>query len=265
MKIFTGFKVCEDLSLLKENEIMIEAETEVDLHFLPHILNCYDESALELSFRVAEAIRADGRDCRISMMTIDGLRAEPFLRTMRALGADETVRIDPGKQDLRFCPMIIAKLLADYIRKSSQELILLGKEAPHGNHGLVSCYLSELLDIPCVPDVVAIEDVTDDNVNVLSHDQTNELRLQVSLPCILEIGNVVVSKLRIPTLRQRAAVKGLETQVYPMENMTDDVTLQPESLKTVVRARKTYRSSYEAEEAVEDIWEKSLSKKWEEI
>ena len=92
MRLLVSFKLCPDLELLKKEDIIVTEEMGIDTHFLPNIINCYDESALELVLRLRDKIKEGVVE--LSAFTVGGKQTELTLKGLRALGFLHTVRAD---------------------------------------------------------------------------------------------------------------------------------------------------------------------------
>ena len=87
MRILNCFHTIADLDLLSEDDwISGSSSGYIDTCYLKQILNCYDESALELSCRVREASISSDISCECTAVTVSDQKAKSFLERMAALG-----------------------------------------------------------------------------------------------------------------------------------------------------------------------------------
>ena len=86
MRILACFKVTPDFEMLRESEWVAGAANGVDTRYVRRILNCFDESALEMALRLSEALAGAGGGVSLGAMSVGGAEAEPFLKTLLALG-----------------------------------------------------------------------------------------------------------------------------------------------------------------------------------
>lgn len=263
MRLLVSFKICPDLELLREEDMVLTEEMGMDTHFLPNIINCYDESALELALRLRD--KTTDLPVEVSAFTVGNEQAELTLKSLRALGFVHTVRAEDEQGHTGFAPEIIAETIAAYVRENPQDCILLGKEAPVGNQGIMAELVAEKIKYPLIGPIIDILSINQESVTVLV---SNEGRIQkqiVRVPCVLCVGNAVISKLRAATLRERMKVSKTESEpislVYP-----DHVRMAvPEEVSLLITRRACYQSQKDGSEAIKDVLDKSLQKVLEQI
>lgn len=262
MRLLVSFKLCPNLELLKEEDIIVTEEMGIDTHFLPNIINCYDESALELALRLRDKTKENSIE--LSAFTVGNEQTELTLKGLRALGFTYTVRAKAGKE-MDFFPELAAETMAAYVRENPQECILVGKEAPVGNHGIMAQLVAEKLNYPSVGPVIDLMEMDEKSVTVLVSDEGKILKQTIKLPCILCIGNAVISKLRVATLRERMKVSKTESEyvslVYPDYNHM----AKPEKINPMAAKRVCYQTQKSGKEAVQDVLQSGLKKVLEQI
>ena len=213
MRILVSFKVTPDYEALREADWAAGVAGSVETRYVRRILNCFDESALELALRLTEAQGDRDIAADLGAVTVAGREAEPFLRTLQALGYERAARVEPGAA-LDFAPAVVAKIIAGYARQvHGCDLLLLGCRSGPGDGGTVPFLVAEHLRWPCLSQVVAIEPLGDDRLRVTSVADDGLLRVTLRLPCVLAVGNAVVSRLRVPTLTQRLVGRAEELAV----------------------------------------------------
>jgi electron transfer flavoprotein beta subunit len=223
VRILVSFKVTPDYEALREADWVAGAACDVETHFVRRILNCFDESALELALRLSETLGDGGIAPDLGAVTVAGREAEPFLRTLQALGYRRAARVQTDA-DLDFAPAATASVIAGYARRvHGSDLLLLGCRSGPGDGGTVPFLVAEHLRWPCLSQVVAIEPLTDDRLRVTSVADDGLLRLTLRLPCVLAVGNAVVSHLRVPTLTQRLAARGVDLEVLSPDDVGVDL------------------------------------------
>jgi len=123
---------------------------EIDPSGVKHVMNPYDEFALEEALRRVEAAGAG----RVTAISVGPPESAETLRTALATGADEAVLLtcEPTTDSLA-----VARALADEIRGREYDLVLLGKQAIDDDNMQVPQILAELLEIPCATVVVGLE------------------------------------------------------------------------------------------------------------
>ena len=150
MRVLVAFKVTPDLEALRDADWAAATERGVETRYVRRILNCFDESALELVLRAADGLAG----MELGAVSIGGREVEPYVKTLRALGYERATRIDPGAAqtehgasqtehgahdtatDLDFAPGVVASLIARYARDIDRsDLVVLGSTSGPGDGG----------------------------------------------------------------------------------------------------------------------------------
>lgn len=214
-RILVAFKVTPDFEALRESDWSADRATGlVETRFVPRILNCFDESALELALRLRDAgAGAGGGGAGLSALSVGGREVDRHLETLNALGFERAARVDPGA-DLDFAPAVVASIIAGYVRRvGGSDLVMLGSRAGPGDSGIVPFLVAELLGWPCVNQVTGVALLGDGRLRAACLADDGLLRLTVRTPCVLAVGNAVVSRLRVPTLTERLARRDVAIEV----------------------------------------------------
>jgi electron transfer flavoprotein alpha/beta subunit len=208
MNVLVCCKIVPDLDRLSESDWVVQDHGQIDTGFVRTMVNPYDESALELTLRLAGAAPA-----RLTALTIGGRQADPFLKTLHALGFDPTVRIEtPG--DWRFCADGIAALIAECMAAGHpQDLVVMGRQSADGDNGKTPLLLAEALGWPCVTGVLGFEAAGEGRLRVTSRVDAGLLVQVARLPLVLAVGNAAGTALRVPTLKQRMQTSRMRTEV----------------------------------------------------
>lgn len=263
MKVLTTCKICPNLELLKDEDIVLTEKMGIDTHFLPNIINCYDESALELALRLKE--KDELFQVELIALTVGDHRAELTLKSLRALGFADTLIAHATEDEIRFSPEMVAETVADYVKKEHVECVLIGQEAPEGNHGIMAQLVAQKIGYPMIGPVIDILDVKDESVTVLVSNAGNIYKQVVKVPCVLCIGNAVISKLRVATLRERMKVSKTESKAIELKYPSESYMAVPERLEINENKRMAYQSTKQGEEAMKDILNHGLRKVLESI
>lgn len=263
MNILVTFKVCPNLDLLQAEDLAVREGMGVDTHFLPNVLNCYDESSLELALRLRDQAVAAGQTVTLSALTVGGESTEDYLKTLKALGFQHTVRVHAEDAALRFRPETVARTVAAYALETEQNVILMGTEAPLGNHGAAAQVTSVLTGYPLLSSVTDVAIGEDGTVVVCAKEGERTLRQTVQPPCVLAVGNAVVSKLRVPTLRARMQCKSLPCETFRLELGETVLCSTPHRLEIPDRSRQGYVSARRGADAVEDVYDYALRERLE--
>ncbi len=217
MRIAVAFKVTPDFDALRPADWTRLAtagsrdERAEAVRYVRRVFGVFDEAALELALRLRDARDGLGLETSLAAFTVGGPEAGPFLATLQALGF-EAVRVDPGSAGvnggLDFAPVATAGLVAACTRRLGGDVLLLGARCAPGESGIVPFLAAETLGTPCLTEVTAIEATGRDGLRVTFTPDDGPVRATVTPPCVLAVGNAVVSMLRVPTLKDRLAVRG---------------------------------------------------------
>ena len=218
MKILNCFHTIADLDLLSEDDWISDSQSGyIDTCYLKQILNCYDESALELSCRLKDASLSLQISCECTAVTVADKKARPFLERMAALGFSGTSLIQLNDTTLteHLSSERTARLLYSYINKQPDfDFILTGLQSGDGSHGKVPFLLAEYLGIRCISNVTEIQPISENSVFVTSKRDFEICEETVTAPALLVIGNIAGTSLRVPTLRQRMQSRSQEISLY---------------------------------------------------
>lgn len=229
MRILVCFKVTPDYEMLREadwiaGEGSLAEGAGVQARYVPRVLNCFDESALELALRLRDA--AAGRSSagpELSAVSIGGKEVEPFLTTLLALDYVRAARVDVGVH-VDFAPATVASIVAAYARRVDRsDVILLGCRSGPGDGGTVPFRIAEALGWPCMTEVVELDAPAGGLLRVACLADDGLLRATLQPPCVLAVGNAVVSRLRVPTLRDRLARRDVPVDVLPAADLGIEV------------------------------------------
>lgn len=258
MKLLTCFKLCPDMDKLRQQDFEISGGKGLETSFLPNMINCFDESGLEFGIRLSE--KSEGLEPNIekTAFTIGGDASEMYLRTLKALGYEHCVLVKKDEDEFRYSPCMVAQAIAEYVGENPQDIIIMGKEAPNGNNSATAQLVSVLTGRPLISSVIDVKFCNDGTLTVTVTNDGDVYEQIVALPVVLSIGNAVISKLRVPTLKQRMKCKDLPLEHFkPAET---NCAMFPEPMRAVIpdRRRGGYLSPYSGGEAVDDIKEKFL-------
>jgi len=259
MNLLVCCKIVPDLDRLSLGDWVIQDQGQIDTAYVRNMINPFDESALELALRLAEGAAPAG----LTALTIGGRSADPFLKTLLALGFDRAVRLET-QADLRFCPEWIAALIAAYAeRGGGQEVLILGRQSGVGDNAMTPLLVAELLKRPCITEVIGLEPAAAGMLRVTSQVDDGLLVQVVRPPLVLAVGNATGTALRVPTLKARMlcakqrievidaasfdleAVRERAAQDYALEGMALISHLRAGRIVAGADARATARMLYE--------------------
>ena len=214
MDILVCFKTVAEVEMLTDEDWVIDKKLQIDTSFLKPTLNSYDESALEIALTLSDASESAQVPVALTALTIAGNRATNILKTLNALPFTRVVRID-SHADLRFRPMAVASVLAQYVRNHApQDVLLLGRQTIIGENAKTHLLVAEMLGWPCITQAIRIELVDVNHLMVTSQTDDGQLRQQIQTPCVLSIGDAPNTYLRVPTLKDR-----LHSNKRPIETL----------------------------------------------
>ena len=253
LRILVSFKVTPDFEALREADWLAGAAADathgaapgVETRYVRRVLNCFDESALEMALRLSDARVERGVATDLGALSVGGRETDPYLKTLLALGYERAARVEP-EAVLDFAPAVVAALIAGYVRQvAHSDLLLLGCRSGPGDSGTVPFLLAGALGWPCLTQVIEVEPLPDDRVRVACLADDGLLRVTLRLPCVLAVGNAVVSQLRVPTLTDRLARRDKRITVLSGADIGVDIAgeIRREpcvltGLETIDRARR---------------------------
>ena len=177
-----------------------------ETRYVRRVLGIFDEAALELALRLRDARTEQGLKTSLAAFSVAGREADPFLKTLQALGYERTARVDAGAQ-LDFAPAATAALVAAGAERLGGDVLLLGSRSGPDDSGLVPFLVAEALGRPCLAQVTELEPADRGRLRVTYTADAGPARATVASPCVLAVGNALVSMLRVPTLKERLATK----------------------------------------------------------
>jgi electron transfer flavoprotein alpha/beta subunit len=249
LRVAVGFKVTPDFEALRPADWARLAAAEGPqgraeaARYVRRVLGVFDEAALELALRLRDARAERGLQTSLAAFTVGGREAEPFLTTLQALGF-ACARVEPagaaapaggpggpespagkpdGPVDLDFAPAATAALVAACAQRLGGDVLLLGERGAPGGSGTVPFLAAEVLDRPCVAGLTGVEPAPDGRLRVTFAGDDGPLRAIAVPPCVLAVGNAVVSMLRVPTLKERLAVREMPVAAYTPDDLGVDL------------------------------------------
>jgi len=230
LRILVSFKVTPDFEALREADWAAAAADDaadgVETRYVRRVLNCFDESALEMALRLSDARAERGEAASLGAVSVGGREVEPYLKTLQALGYERAARVEP-EAALDFAPAVTAALIAGYVRQvDHSDLLLLGCRSGPGDSGAVPFLVAEALGWPCLTQVTEVEPLADERLRVACMAHDGLLRVTVRLPCVLAVGNAVVSHLRVPTLTDRLARRNVSIDVLSGADLGVDIAAE---------------------------------------
>ncbi|RLB88055.1 MAG: electron transfer flavoprotein subunit beta/FixA family protein, partial [Deltaproteobacteria bacterium] len=146
MKILTTAKKVVDveLTLHVENGAIVEDG-------LQYVINAWDENAVEASVQLKENNGAE-----TTLVSIGGSDNTDMIRKCYAMGIDNGIHIDDPALE-KADSFVFSRVLQKVYEAGEYDLVITGKQAQDTDNGQTGIILAEILGIPCVSNVVAID------------------------------------------------------------------------------------------------------------
>lgn len=123
----------------------------VDLSDVTHVVNPYDEFAVEEALQIRE--RSGGE---VVVIGAGGEKAAAGLRNCLAMGADRAVLVQDQRLE-EADSLAVGTVLAGICRELAPDLVFFGRQAIGVDNGQVPAVVAELLDLPQVSVVTRLE------------------------------------------------------------------------------------------------------------
>ena len=211
------------------------------------VMNGYDANALEAAIRLKEQHEGE-----VIALSLGPPEARDALKRALAMGATSAVLVsDPALEELD--SLGTARVLAAAIRKIGEfDLVMCGRQASDTDAGQVPLGLAELLDLPAVSPIEAVE-VANGAFKVQRIVEDGRQVMEVPRPCLLSVSSEI-GEPRYPPLRGIMAAGRAQIPVWT----ADDLGLDPQQLKPrrelrrlFVETRETQVELIEAEDPAE--------------
>ena len=178
-------------------------------------MNPYDLFALETGLRLRENYGGN-----LSVLTMGPPQAASILYEAFAMGADRGALITDkkfGGSDV----LATSYTLAQGIRNFGKfDIIICGLQTTDGDTAQVGPEVSEMLGVPCVCNVRAIDKVEDDHIIVDMEMSEDIEKLKVPFPCLLTVQKDIFEP-RLPSYKKQKATADRKISRYSLNDMTD--------------------------------------------
>jgi electron transfer flavoprotein beta subunit len=180
------------------------------------VMNGYDGNALEAALRLKEK-----HGGTVTVLTLGGAEARDTLKRAIAMGADGAVLVDdPALRDGD--SVVTATALARAVGKIGEyDLILSGRQASDTDAGQVPLGVAEILGLPSVSPVVAIEP-SGDGLKVNRMVEDGYQVIEVGLPALVAVSSEI-GEPRYPPLRGIMAAGRAQIPVWTAADLGIDV------------------------------------------
>ena len=193
------------------------------------VMNGYDANALEAALKLKEAHGGE-----VVVISLGGAEARDTLKRAIAMGADQAVLLsDPAFENLD--SLGTARVLAAAIKKLGDfDLVMAGRQASDTDAGQVGVGLAELLDLPAVSPIQAVE-ASDGGFQVRRIVEDGYQVVDVPKPCLLAVSSEI-GEPRYPPLRGIMAAGRAQIPVWDAA----ELGLDPAQLAPVRELRRLY-------------------------
>lgn len=175
--------------------------------------NEYDLAAAEAAVRLAETFD----DVEVVVTNLGGGRET--LNRCLAMGADRAVSIESPVE--RIDSFATARILSDWLKSNSFDLILTGQEASDGGTGNVAPHIAALLDLPLVSNVIGLE-YQNSQLTLKREIEDGHQVVTVSTPAVLSV-LTALNEPRHPTLKGIMAARRKPTEAVKTGVSADDL------------------------------------------
>lgn len=192
------------------------------------VINPYDELSITRALELKEA-KGSGS---VTVINVGLAETEQNIRKALAMGADDAVRINANPTDA----FMVAGLIAEYAKGQGFDLIFTGRESIDYNGGQVGGMIAEMLDIPHVNVITAI-DVNGSTATIERDIDGGREVATVNLP-VLVSSQKDLCEPRIPNMRGIMTARTKPLQVIEpsaISAMTEVVEFQSPAAKAGVK------------------------------
>ena len=169
----------------------VNNNTEFNGDKVQYIMNPYDEwYALVRAIELKEQVGGT-----VTVVNVGDASNDVVIRKALAIGADDAIRIDAAPESA----ISVAKAIAHTIANEGYEIVYCGKESIDYNGSQVGAMLSELLDMPYIPQ--AVEMTVDGSTATIKRDiEGGTESIAVDTPFLLSAAKGLAEQ-RIPNMR----------------------------------------------------------------
>jgi electron transfer flavoprotein beta subunit len=187
--------------------VRVKSDSELEIEN-KYFTNFFDEIAIEAGLKLREKFGG-----KVTVLTVDNRKVDALRRGI-AMGSDEAVQItDPGLEASD--QFGVAKALAAYLKAKPFDLVLAGRQAMDDDAGIVGPAVAEILGIPHVNTVVAMEvDGQAKEAKVSREIEGGKESLSCPLPALITCQKGLNSP-RIPQVMN--VMKAMKTQIKKID------------------------------------------------
>lgn len=186
------------------------SQREVETQHVKHVMNPFDEIALEEAIRLFEKKIAT----EVIAVSIGSDVNQETLRHALALGATRAHLI---KTDQSFCSLNIAKILAHVVSEEQPALVLLGKQAIDDDSNQTAQMLAALMNWPQATFASSIE-VSESHYTVTRETDLGTQTLMLAAPAIISV-DLRLNEPRYASLPNIMKAKQKPLTIAPLESL----------------------------------------------
>ncbi len=171
-----------------------DSNTAFDASGVQWIINPWDELALTRALELKED--SGNSVSKVTVVTVGLKESEPTVRKALAIGADDAIRVDAEPKD----SYTVATQLAASIKDGEYDIVLCGIESSDYNGSAVGGMLSELLDLPSVSSVSALN-IQGEEVSATRDIDGGKEVVSISTPAVAIVQKGIAKEPRIAAMR----------------------------------------------------------------
>ena len=172
------------------------------------IINPWDELALTRALELRDDPNAAVD--KVTVITVGSKDAEPTIRKALAIGADDAIRVDAEPLDAFY----VATQIAGAVRNDMYDIIVCGIESSDYNGSTVGGMVAELLEIPSVSAVSAIN-ISGTEISVNREIDGGKEILGLPVPFVAVAQKGIATEPRIASMRGIMTAKTKPLNVVP--------------------------------------------------
>lgn len=172
MNIFVLMKQVPDT----ETKIQVTADKSgIEKNGIKWIINPYDEFAVEEALKTKEKLKTG----TVTVVSAGPDRVVEALRTAVAMGADNAIHV---KADESADSYVVARALAEVLKKENATIVFTGKQAIDDDQGAVAGMVAEFLNVPSATVVVKVDWAADQKSIKVERDVESGVKHQIEMP-----------------------------------------------------------------------------------
>ncbi len=240
-------------------EVKIDPETKTLIRQgIPSVVNPFDKNAVEEAL-----LQREKHGGKVTVLTMGPPQAAEALKECLAVGADEVIHLSDmtfGGSDT----LATSRVLAAAVRKIGKfDLIICGKQATDGDTAQVGPETAEILGIPQVTNIAAME-INDGVATIKREEECGYAIIKAPLPLLVSVTKII-NEPRLPSIKGRMKANRAEIPVWKADYIgvtKEDVGLKASPTRVVKIFNPVRKSQGEiireenAQVAVEKLLEK---------